>query len=57
MSHPRVEGLLALLCVALPSWLLIRTRHYRRYRLSRCLSWPALALSLVECDEVAFFGH
>src|SRR5215471_15331383 len=44
-----VLGLATLLCVALPSWLVLRRRPERRYRLCLRLAWLTLALILLEC--------
>jgi hypothetical protein len=52
-----VLGLATLLCVALPSWLVLRRRPVRRYRLCLRLSWLTLAMIFVECAALVLFGR
>jgi hypothetical protein len=52
-----VLGLATLLCVTLPSWLGLRRRPERRYRLCLRLSWLTLALIILECAALVLFGH
>jgi hypothetical protein len=52
-----VLGLATLLGVTLPSWLALRRRPERRYRLCLRLSWLTLALIVLECAALVLFGH